>query len=390
MALIIQKFGGTSVQTPESRSAVLDHIKECKNQGNDVVVVVSAMGRKGDPYATDTLIDLLVQINKEIDPRTKDLVMSCGETISCAVVSHLLNSNGIPAVALTGYQAGILTDHNFNNSEIIDIDTDIINKHLEEDKVIVLTGFQGVTIDGSITTLGRGGSDTSAVAIGGFLKADRVDIFTDVPGIAIVDPRILPAASYLKSISYAKMYQLAFHGAKVIHPRAVKLAQKFNIPLRVRSTFTKDLGTLICESDAEDNKKIIGISLDKNISCLRIDKSDSENVKLITGFSQLLRDTLTILCKEDSDFFEAYYNQDLLPPYILLPSDTECGGIEGLGRISIFMHSDNENDLQSKLKELFIDEESPLGVFYLNHCVSIILPVNKMTEYVERIYNLCA
>lgn len=265
MAIIVQKFGGTSVATPQAREALLRHVKKCKDEGNDVVVVVSAMGRSGDPYATDTLIGLLENINPVVIPKKKDLLMSCGEIISCSLVSHLLDSNNIPSEALTGFQAGILTNNNFNNSEIINIETSVIENHLRSGKVVVVAGFQGTTLNGEITTLGRGGSDTAAVAIGGYLKAERVDIFTDVPGIAKVDPRIVPAAPYLKSVSYDDMYKLAYHGAKVIHPRAVMTAQRFNVPVRVRSTFSDDLGTLISEEATKKNHKIIGMALEKEV-----------------------------------------------------------------------------------------------------------------------------
>jgi len=264
MAIIVQKFGGTSVASPESRDKVLKKVKECKSEG-DVVVVVSAMGRKGDPYATDTLIDLLENINPDVSPRKKDLMMCCGEIISCSLISHLLESNGIPAEPLTGFQAGILTTKDFNNSDIIHIDTRRIRKILEEGKVAVIAGFQGITEDGDITTLGRGGSDTAAVAIGGYLNASRVDIFTDVPGVAKIDPRIVPDAPYMDTISYDDIFSLAQNGAKVIHPKAVIIAKKFGIPVRIRSTFTEGLGTLITNFNINCHHSIIGFAVEKGL-----------------------------------------------------------------------------------------------------------------------------
>lgn len=282
MALIVQKFGGTSVATPQAREALLKQVKECIGEGNEVVVVVSAMGRSGDPYATDTLIRLLEQISPEIDPEKKDLIMSCGEIISCSLVSHLLETNNIPSAPMTGFQAGIRTNKNFNNSEIVDIDTTAIMRHVHEGKVAVIAGFQGVTEDGEITTLGRGGSDTAAVAIGGYLKAERVDIFTDVPGVAKIDPRIVPAAPYLQRISYKDMYKLAYNGAKVIHPRAVKTAESFKIPVRVRSTFSEDMGTLISEDETKADHWIIGMAIDPGESVGRLfvvfDKAKKEEM----------------------------------------------------------------------------------------------------------------
>ncbi len=263
MALVVQKFGGTSVATPEAQKALLGQVKKCKDEGNDVVVVVSAMGRTGDPYATDTLIGLLEKINPDVDPKKKDLLMHCGEIISCSVLSHLLETNNIPAVPMTGWQAGILTNSNFNNSEILNIDTAAIDKQLKDGKVVVIAGFQGVTEDGEVTTLGRGGSDTAAVAIGGYLGADRVDIFTDVVGIAKLDPRVVPEAPFLTAISYDDMYNLSYNGAKVIHPRAVATAKNFNVPTRVRSTFSENEGTLISGETTKKDHTIIGMALEK-------------------------------------------------------------------------------------------------------------------------------
>ena len=263
MGIIVQKFGGTSLKNISKESEFLKHIKKEVSEGHNLVIVVSAMGRNGDPYATDTLIKQLEKIYKKIDPRKKDLIMSCGETISAAIVSHLLESEGLPAEPLTGFQAGILTDENFNSGKILGINTSKIFKILNRNKIVVVAGFQGMTSNMDITTLGRGGSDTSAVALGGFLKADRVDIFTDVTGIAITDPRIIPNVKYIEKISYDDMYKLASNGATVIHPNAVELGREFKIPIRVLSTFENNSGTLI--SNYGNNKeKIIGIGIKKH------------------------------------------------------------------------------------------------------------------------------
>ena len=266
MSMIILKFGGTSLHTPEARQALLHQVQQAKKEKNHVVVVVSAMGRLGDPYATDTLISLLSTMHKEIDEKKKDLAISCGETISAALIAHFLDVNGLSSVALTGFQAGIITNNNFGNSEILDINTKNIHKYLDAHKIVVIAGFQGITHDGEITTLGRGGSDTSAVTLGGYLHAERVDIFTDVPGIALVDPRIVSDPHFLSSISYDNMFKLASSGAKVIHPRAVLAAKEFQIPVRVRSVFDHGMGTLISEKDEMMSHPLIGISVDKEIT----------------------------------------------------------------------------------------------------------------------------
>jgi aspartate kinase len=262
MGIVVQKFGGTSVATESARLSLLNHVKKTRQQGKDVVLVVSAMGRKGEPYATDTISSLLESINSHIDPAKKDLILSCGEIISCSLIAHFLDTNGIDAEALTGFQAGILTTDDFNNSDIINIDTTNIQKYIKQGKVPVIAGFQGITWDGKITTLGRGGSDTTAVELGGFLKAEVVDIFTDVPGVAFVDPRVYPSSDYINKISYDDMYKLASHGAKVIHPRAVVAANKFHIPVRVRGTYSDGDGTLISEETTKSARKIIGIALE--------------------------------------------------------------------------------------------------------------------------------
>ena len=263
MGIVVQKFGGTSVATENARLSLLKHVNKSRQQGNDAVLVVSAMGRKGDPYSTDTIIGLMESINPHIEPAKKDLLVSCGEIISCSLIAHFLDTNGIEAEAMTGFQAGILTTGDFNNSNIISIDTTNIHGYIKQGKVPVIAGFQGITREGRITTLGRGGSDTTAVELGGYLKAEVVDIFTDVPGIAFVDPRVLPSAEYISQISYDDMYKLASHGAKVIHPRAVGAAKTFHIPVRVRSTYSDGVGTLISDKPTETEKKIIGIALDK-------------------------------------------------------------------------------------------------------------------------------
>lgn len=216
------------------------------------------MGRSGEPYATDTLISLLEEINTNVSSRKKDMMISCGEIISCSLISHFLEINDIPSEPLTGHQAGIITTNTFNNSEIISIDTSKIESYLENGKVVVIAGFQGETVDGEITALGRGGSDISGVSIGGYLNADRVDIFTDVLGVAKIDPRIVPTAPYMPTITYEDIFKLADHGAKVIHPRTVKIAQEFGIPVRVRSTFSEDLGTVFAlEKNCIDSKVFI-------------------------------------------------------------------------------------------------------------------------------------
>lgn len=241
MSLVIQKFGGTSVATEESREKVLEKIVNAKKQGHQVVVVVSAMGRKGSPYATDTLIRLA----SNIGTKDMDLLMSCGEIISASVLVNELLEKEITANVMTGGQAGIITDESYSSATILKVDPSRIFDLLANDIVPVITGFQGISQLGNVTTLGRGGSDTSASIIGEALDADAIEIYTDVNGIMTADPRVFPRAKVIDNISYTEVFQMADSGAKVIHPRAVEVARRAGIPLYIKNTFTDDSGTII-------------------------------------------------------------------------------------------------------------------------------------------------
>ncbi len=245
MDIIVQKFGGTSVSTKERREMVVNKILGALKSGLQVVVVVSAMGRKGEPYATDTLKGLALEDNPDCSFRALDFLMSCGEAISAAVLASTLELHGINAVPMTGYQAGIITDTNFSNSEIKSIAQEKILRHLEKGEVVIICGFQGITEEGEITTLGRGGSDTTATAIGVALGARYVEIYTDVNGIMTADPNVVPTAKIIDEINYEEVFQMAEKGAKVIHPRAVEIAQKGNMPVKIKNTMTTHPGTII-------------------------------------------------------------------------------------------------------------------------------------------------
>jgi aspartate kinase len=282
MRIIVQKFGGTSVATRESRLQAIEHIEDAVKAGYHVVVVVSAMGRKGDPYATDTLLSL-IDSNDSCAPRELDLLMSCGEIISGVVFSSMLRGRGYDNCVLTGSQAGIITNDEHLNSQIITIHPKRILKELEQGKVVIVTGFQGANENGDITTLGRGGSDTTATALGVALDAEVVDIFTDVDGIMTADPRIVEDAKKLGTVTYAEICNLAYQGAKVIHPRAVEIAIQKNIPVRVRSTALKDGGTLIVSQSEADrmeprsmkDRVLTGITQTSNLTQINIDCSPS-------------------------------------------------------------------------------------------------------------------
>jgi aspartate kinase len=270
MGIVVQKFGGTSVADSQKIKNVANAvIKEYKN-GNNVVVVVSAMG-----HTTDYLVKLAGEISEKPDNREMDMLLSTGEQVSIALLAMAIQEAGYPAVSLLASQVGILTEGVHSKARIIDIKTDKLEKYLGEGKIVVVAGFQGVTKEGEITTLGRGGSDTSAVALAAALKADRCDIYTDVRAVYSADPRYVPKASRLDQISYIEMLELARVGANVLHPRSVETANQFGVPMRVRSSFyLDDPGTLILGvENMEIYRAVNGVAADNSqvrIAILRV------------------------------------------------------------------------------------------------------------------------
>ena len=257
--IIVQKFGGTSVADTEKIKNVAKTVIKEKNNGNDVVVVVSAMG-----HTTDYLVKMAKDITQSPSPREMDMLLSTGEGVSIALLTMAIQAQGYDAVSFNAMQIGIMTENIHSKARIVDIKTDKLKKNLQAGKIIVIAGFQGITDDCEVTTLGRGGSDTSAVAIAAALNAERCDIYTDVEGVYTTDPRIVPNASKLCEISYEEMLELAHAGANVLHPRSVETAKLNGVPLRVRSSFNHDnLGTLILGVDKmEINRPVAGVAAD--------------------------------------------------------------------------------------------------------------------------------
>ncbi len=295
-SIIVMKFGGTSVQTEESRQHVIKHIRRNVESGKKVVAVVSAMGRKGDPYATDTLISLLKDVGEPVNPAELDSVMSIGERLSSAYFSHLLTMNGMPAAAFTGGQAGILTDDNPGNAEILEINTSRIRKALSEGKITVVAGFQGVTSEGDVRTLGRGGSDTSAVALGSSLGAEVVEIYSDVDGIANCDPRQIPEAVFMDSVSVTQILSMADEGSKVIHPRAVKASLKTKTEIVVRNTFNEQSGTIIFHNAPDQQSDQVALAHRDELALIEFDKK-TDALKTVPELIQL--DDQKFLLKND-------------------------------------------------------------------------------------------
>ncbi|MES9981201.1 MAG: aspartate kinase, partial [Candidatus Thiodiazotropha sp. 6PLUC5] len=266
MALIVQKYGGTSVGSVERISAVAEKVKAYREKGDQVVVVVSAMSGE-----TNRLIGLASQIDEAPDPREMDVLVSTGEQVTIALLSMALQKIGCPARSYTGGQVHILTDSAYSKARIRDIDAARVKADLDANRVVVVAGFQGVDEHGSITTLGRGGSDTTAVAMAAALKADECQIYTDVDGVYTTDPRVEPNARRLERITFEEMLEMASLGSKVLQIRAVEFAGKYNVPLRVLSSFEEGEGTLITfEEETMEQAKISGIAFNRDEAKLTI------------------------------------------------------------------------------------------------------------------------
>ncbi|MDR3599664.1 MAG: aspartate kinase [Desulfosporosinus sp.] len=288
MRILVQKFGGTSVATADRRAQVTTKVSEAVQSGFSPVIVVSAIGRSGDPYATDTFLSMVKEIYPDLPKRELDLLMSCGEVISGTILVSTLNSLGFEGILFTGGQAGIITDKEFGDARIVRVEPNAILEQLAKGKIVVVAGFQGMTEDGQITTLGRGGSDTTASALGVALEAEAIDIYTDVEGIMTADPRIVEDARTIDNVTYNEICQLAYLGAKVIHPRAVEIAMQRNIPLRIKSTFSDALGTLVTNmhpdrgvgTDITTDRIVTGIAHTPNVTQLRVLTGDFQDKQL--------------------------------------------------------------------------------------------------------------
>ncbi len=268
MALIVQKFGGTSVGTVERIEQVAEKVKKFREAGDDVVVVVSAMSGE-----TNRLIGLANQIMEQPVPRELDVMVSTGEQVTIALLSMALIKRGVPAVSYTGNQVRILTDSAHTKARILHIDDTHIRADLKAGRVVVVAGFQGVDGNGNITTLGRGGSDTTGVALAAALKADECQIYTDVDGVYTTDPRVVPQARRLDKITFEEMLEMASLGSKVLQIRAVEFAGKYNVPLRVLHSFQEGPGTLITIDDEEESMEqpiISGIAFNRDEAKLTI------------------------------------------------------------------------------------------------------------------------
>ncbi len=268
MALIVQKFGGTSVGSTDKIKAVAQRVIKSHRQGNRMVVVLSAMSGE-----TDRLVGLANAVQHIPDPREMDMMLATGEQVTVALFAMAVKEAGVDAVSLLGDQVAIHTDSMHTKARIRRIDAELINKHLDQGKIVTIAGFQGVTDEGDITTLGRGGSDTTAVALAAAMRADACEIFTDVEGVYTTDPNICAQARKIDRISYDEMLELASLGAKVLDIRSVGLAKRFGVPVHVRSTFTDTIGTWVVEEDKiMESMLVSGITYSKKEARITIKK----------------------------------------------------------------------------------------------------------------------
>ncbi len=293
MKIVVQKFGGTSVATPQLRDMVCDRIREAWELDYSVVVVVSAMGRTGEPYATDTLKNLALDINPDSQLRELDLIMSCGELISSVVMANTLQARGIEARAMTGFQAGMHTDEEFSQAEVVTCKPQKIRDALEKGEVVVVAGFQGISEDYEVTTLGRGGSDTSAVILGAALGVERVEIYTDVSGVMTADPKLFEDARIIDHLTYSEVCQMAYEGARVIHPPAVEIAMQHNVSLVIKNPADSGAGTLI-DNEYSDHggfhkrkRLITGIAHAQDLAQCKVTLSENSSVSELELFQHL-------------------------------------------------------------------------------------------------------
>jgi aspartate kinase len=285
VALIVQKYGGTSVGTVEKIQHVAQKVVDAKKAGNDLIVVVSAMAGE-----TDRLIELAHQIVDVPDEREYDVMVSTGEQISIALLSMAIQALGFKAISFLGFQIKIVTNSDYTRARILDIDSEKLAAELKNDRIIVVAGFQGIDEQDNLTTLGRGGSDTTAVAIAAALKADVCEIYTDVEGVYTTDPNICPNARKLEKISYDEMLEMASLGAKVLHARSVEFAKKYDVPIHVRSSFSQNTGTLVIKEDETMERVVVsGVTYNKNeakVTILRVPDKPGIAAKIFKELSE--------------------------------------------------------------------------------------------------------
>ncbi|MFS0671225.1 aspartate kinase [Peribacillus frigoritolerans] len=344
MALIVQKFGGTSVGSVEKIKNVANRVIEEAKKGNEVVVVVSAMGK-----TTDQLVSMARDISGSPSKREMDMLLTTGEQVTISLLTMALIEEGHEAISYTGWQAGMQTESVHGNARILNIDATRIQAQLQKKKIVVVAGFQGNDANGEITTLGRGGSDTTAVAIAAALNADRCDIYTDVTGVFTTDPRYIKGARKLQSISYDEMLELANLGAGVLHPRAVEYAKNYQIPLEVRSSMERESGTIIEEeATMEENLIVRGIAFEDSITRVTIYGLPQSLGALSTIFTTLAKNRINVdiiiqsmTAEDTTNLSFSTKSEDTEAALIVLENNKEQLGFDrvetesGLAKVSI-------------------------------------------------------
>lgn len=398
MGLIVQKFGGTSVGSVERIFNVAQCVKEEKERGNNVVVVVSAMGK-----TTDQLVSLAKEISANPSKREMDMLLTTGEQTTIALLAMALKEKEVEAVSFTGWQAGIMTEPVHSNARITNIQTANIEKQLTEGKVVIVAGFQGVTDAGEITTLGRGGSDTTAVALAAALAADRCDIYTDVTGVFTTDPRYVKSARKLLDISYDEMLELANLGAGVLHPRAVEFAKNYNVKLEVRSSMEKIEGTVIKgEATLEQNLVVRGVAFEDQITRVTVLGLANSLTSLSTIFTTLaehhINVDIIIQSKTESDTTNLSFSiktNDLNETLGVLENNKSLLNYErieaenGLAKVSIVGSGMISNPgVAAKMFEVLAQNEIEIKMVSTSEIkVSAVVEDQKMVKAVETLHD---
>lgn len=308
--LIVKKFGGTSVADTNCIYRVANRCLEDYQKGHDIVLVLSAMGKY-----TDELISRAKEVNPNPSRREMDMLLTIGEQMSVSLMAMAFEKLGIPAISLNAFQAGIYTTNEYSNAQILDMNTQRIRSELAGRKIVIVTGFQGVDLQNNLTTLGRGGSDTTAVALAGALNADACEIYTDVDGVYTADPRIVPDAKKFSHLSFDMMLELAASGAGVLHDRCAKLAQEHQIVLVVRSSMSHEPGTMICEAASDPSSSLYGLAIrsENNTSCISVVGNQiAENLALIKKIETILdRENILYHFRYDSQNKISFTVEDL-------------------------------------------------------------------------------
>lgn len=396
MNLIVLKFGGTSLGSVERIKTAAKRAAEARASGYFPVVVVSAMDR-----STDRLVNLAHQISKRPDPREMDMLLATGEQVSMALFSMALQDRGVDAISLTGWQAGIITNRAHTQARIQHVKKERLLTHIERGKAVIVAGFQGVTVDGEITTIGRGGSDTTAVALAAALRARRCDIFTDVDGVFTADPRIVPHARPLASVSYDDMLELADLGANVLHPSAVAYAKAHRVPIIVRSSFSDAAGTVVQERTTHETRNLIkGMALTEDIvkvtvTGLERDKAVLEELSMLLSQSSISCCDLTVQKPGELSFFVS--REKLTHVWELLQKSRKrirydrllCDG-QGLAKISLLGTARGScNKITSTLAQC-LNAETRIHYEVMTaseRIVSCLVPQSAVTEVMQTLHS---